>query len=94
MITDEAAKSLIEMVNELKWTYAKTMPWCPHFYIVRNPAIEERYVKLWNAINEFGDVGYFGETRRLYLHLGDGYKYWHMSDDLSMSKIINRAKDE
>ena len=25
---------LREMISRCQWTYAKTMPWCPHEYIV------------------------------------------------------------
>jgi len=29
-----------------------------------------------------------------YLYLGDGYKYWRMTDIIAESIIINRAKDD
>jgi len=80
-------------VNNLDWTYAKTMPKHPHWYIVRNAKIEDIYVALFNATVEHGKYEYFYNRPVQYLYLGDGYKYWRMTDHISESKIINRAKD-
>ncbi|MDR2561613.1 MAG: hypothetical protein LBC63_07575 [Holophagales bacterium] len=80
-----------QAVESLTWTFAKTMPKCPHWYIVRSPDIEEVYIALFNATKEHGAVEHFYHTPRQYLYLGDGYKYWRMTDDLSDSKIINRC---
>ena len=33
--TDEDIQKLREMIARCQWTFAKTMPWCPHEYIVR-----------------------------------------------------------
>jgi len=84
---------LRDAVNKLKWTFAKTMPKNPHWYIVRNPAIEDVYVALFNATIEHGKNEWFYSKHIQYFYLGDGYKYWRMTDDINESKIINRAKE-
>ena len=106
LFTDEELKSfLIDELIKLAWTYAKTMPTCPHEYIVRGKtASEEIYMKLFETIEKYGVVEYFYKTPRKYLYLGDGYKYWHMCGDMNAelgtkytiddSRVINRAVQE
>jgi hypothetical protein len=81
-------------VDKLDWTYAKTMPKYPHWYIKRNPEIEKIYVELFNAIGEHGKHEFFFRKPTQYLYLGDGYKYWRMATDINDSKILNRAKED
>jgi len=85
---------LCRAVNNLEWKYAKTMPKHPHWYIVRNPKIEDIYVALFYATIEHGKQEYFYNRPVQYLYLGDGYKYWRMTDNIAESKIINRAKED
>ena len=76
------------------WTYAKTMPECPHEYIVRGKtADDETYFLMFNAIEERGEWREWYGTPRQYLHPGDGYYYWKMTDEIEESIIINRAKE-
>ena len=79
----------------LTWTFAKTMTWIPHWYIVRGKTCRDDnlYVSLFNTIHALGCIGHFGKTERKYLHPGDGYKYWAMTEDITESVIINRAKE-
>jgi len=80
-------------VESLRWVFAKTMPQCPHWYVVRSPEIEEIYVALFQATKDHGKLEYFYKTRRQYLYLGDGFKYWRMTEDLRQSRIINRCDE-
>jgi hypothetical protein len=45
---------LREMVSRCQWTFAKTMPWAPHEYIVRGkcPLTEEEFVYFVNMQRE------------------------------------------
>ena len=106
VLTDQVLKKyLIDEVNKLTWTFAKTYPKHPHFYIIRDKTAEERiYVELFEAIEMYGVIEYFYKRPMKYLYLGDGYKYWHMCGDeqgnintkwtIKDSKVINRALHE
>jgi hypothetical protein len=85
-------EELLEFTSSVQFIYAKTMPQCPHFYIVRNRVDEEGYVKLWNAIKQYGSREKYKNYPQLYLYLGDGWKYWKMCSDIRQSIIINRAR--
>ena len=77
------------------WTFAKTMPQCPHEYIVRGKTADENtYFSMFRTIEARGEWGAWNKEPRQYLHPGDGYYYWKMTDIMSESVIINRAKSE
>jgi len=78
-------------VATLDWRFAKTMPQWPHWYIVRCPEIEDVYVELFHATIMHGKWEYFLKRPQQYLYLGDGFKYWRMTDFLPESRIINRC---
>ena len=81
--------------QSFKWTYAKTMPQCPHEYIVRGKtADDETYFAMFRAIEARGVWGKWNNTPRQYLHPGDGYYYWKMTDDIKEGVIINRATED
>jgi hypothetical protein len=81
---------LREAVKGLPFRFAKTMPEVPHWYIMRSPEIEAVYVRLFHAIHQHGYTGTFRGRKNKYLELGDGFKYWAMTTNLAISKIINR----
>ena len=77
------------------WTYAKTMPQCPHEYIVKGKtAVTDAYEAMFYTIGELGDWGDWKGTPQQYYRPGDGYYYWRMTGDINESVIINRAKEE
>lgn len=81
-------KRLNNIVNKHNWTFAKSMPGIPHYYIVTDwfPGDEDiGYLK--NAINEFGYTRKFYSKEYKYLDIGE-YKYWVIEN------IINRARIE
>lgn len=87
-------EEFINTVKSLEWTFAKTMPQIPHEYIVRGKtADEDTYVAMYNAIDSRGEPGDWNGTQYKYLHPGDGYKYWKMTDTIQESTIINRDKE-
>ena len=45
-VKPEEWEKLREMIARCEWTFAKTMPWCPHEYIVRGkcPLTEEDFL--------------------------------------------------
>jgi len=91
IITGMEFHNLRRSVDNIHWTYAKTMPQWPHWYIVRSPNNEEIFLALHSAIREHGEWELFYKISRQYLYLGDGYKYWFMDENLEKARIINRA---
>ena len=74
----------------LQFQFAKTMADIPHWYVVRSRDNEQEYIELFQRIAEQGVWEEFqGKPYRYYY--SDGFKYWRMTDDLSESRIINRA---
>jgi len=99
MTADEAR----ELIHSLDWTYAKTMPWVPHWYIVRDRDLDgERFENLVRCLRDNGRPGVWGTTPRstvledgrilrgiLYCDIDD-YRYWTMGWPLDEETIINR----
>ena len=85
----------ISAAYSFTWTFAKTMPQCPHEYIVRGKtADDDTYFAMFRAIEERGVWREWNGTPQQYLHPGDGYYYWKMTNDINESTIINRAKEK
>ena len=81
--------------NALTWTFAKTMPDSPHEYIVRNKTVDDdTYIKMFKTIEEHGIWKSWNNVAYQYFFPGDGYYYWKMTDDITESIIINRAREE
>jgi hypothetical protein len=88
----------LEIIRQLAFRVAKTMPETPHQYTTRkpyNPALEAAYVALHGFI-EASDVRELYKGRRKHYLCGDGLKYWHMGALFAhgnvWSRIINRMK--
>ena len=93
LIPEEYDK-LREMVARCTWTFAKTMPWCPHEYIVREkcPLSDAEFLYFVDKQRNYGMPERWGKYIFPYLHI-DGYKYWTMGDTYENTIIINRAKE-
>ena len=81
-------------IAALSFREAKTMPECPHEYVVRTPENEAAYVALFNLIIEQGVHEKWGRSRYQYWYPGDGWKYWRMTNDIRQSRVLNRARAE
>jgi hypothetical protein len=86
-------EELRSFVNEVKWTYAKSMPKWPHEYIVRKRVDEDRFEQLVRHIRKSGYEGAFYQKMIVYYE-EDGLLYWTMGAPLSETIIINRCKKE
>jgi hypothetical protein len=49
MLTVDEAR---EFINQYDWTFAKTMPWCPHRYVVRRNVDNDKFVGFVKLIRE------------------------------------------
>ena len=84
----------IEVAQSFTWTFAKTMPQDPHWYIVRGKtADDDTYFAMYCSIKDRGVWRSWKGTPQQYLLPGDGFYYWKMTDIIEESIIINRAKE-
>jgi hypothetical protein len=82
------------LVVSLTWTFAKTMPACPHEYIVRGKtAPDHAFLRFAAHIRKHGEVRCWGKYQHTYFDL-DGYHYWTMGAPLEQTTIINRQRNE
>jgi hypothetical protein len=81
-------------LSALSFRIAKTMPEIPHEYVVRSPENEAAYVALFNLIVAHGVHEKWGRQKYQYWYPGDGWKYWRMTNDIRLSRVLNRARAE
>ena len=84
---------LREMIARCQWKFARTMPFAPHEYIVREkcPLTDEEFVYFIDMQRCFGVKERWGKYNNPYLYIDD-YKYWTMGDPYEETTVINRAK--
>lgn len=84
---------LRSMIARCEWKFAKTMPFAPHEYIVKErcPLSAEEFEYFVNMQREHGIRERWGKYNNPYLYIDD-YKYWTMGAPLEDTTVINRAK--
>ena len=84
---------LRNFIARCEWTFAKTMPFAPHEYIVKErcPLTTEEFEYFVNMQREHGVKERWGKYNNPYLYVDD-YKYWTMGAPLEETTAINRAK--
>jgi hypothetical protein len=92
-MADIMIEKLREMVARCEWKFAKTMPFAPHEYIVRDkcPLTDEEFVCFIDMQRRFGVKECWGKYNNPYLYIDD-YKYWTMGASYEETTVINRAK--
>lgn len=73
------------------WTFAKTMPQWPHWYLVRAKCDDDTFSKFVSFIYTNGYVRAWHDREFTYLDIDD-YSYWTMGNPVDQTTIINRAK--
>jgi hypothetical protein len=92
----------LDLIRQLQWRVAKTMPEIPHQYATRkpdDPALEAAYCALHGFIESSEVRERWKGRRKRYLYPGDGFKYWHMGQlfvhgNVVWSRVINRMRIE
>lgn len=81
------------MIASCTWTFARTMPFAPHEYIVKDqcPLTTEEFEYFVNMQREHGVKERWGKYNNSYLYIDD-YKYWTMEAPLEETTVINRAR--
>ena len=84
---------LREMIARCQWKFAKTMPFAPHEYIVKDrcPLSKDEFEYFVNMQREHGVKERWGKYNNPYLYIDD-YKYWTMGAPIEDTTVINRAK--
>ncbi|KXW55482.1 hypothetical protein [Ferrovum sp. PN-J185] len=77
-------------ISQCNWTFAKTMPESPHWYIVRNKENNDDFVKFVMFIRENGQTRTWNNRKFIYLDI-DNYSYWTMGNPISDTTIINKV---
>lgn len=90
MLPEEIAR-LREYIARCKWTFAKSMPWCPHEYIVRGKCdlTDAEFVDFVLLQRKYGTHLRWRKYNHQYLFI-DEYKYWTMGDAIENTIIMNR----
>jgi hypothetical protein len=74
------------------WTFAKSMPQMPHFYVVRDKCrADDEFVQAVTFIRKYGVPRPFFRKTYIYLDI-DGWSYWTMGNPMWDTTIINRAE--
>ncbi len=84
---------LRKMIANCVWTFAKTMPFAPHEYIVKHKCTltAEEFEYFITIQREYGVKERWGKYNNLYLYIDD-YKYWTMGAPIEETTVINRTK--
>lgn len=95
IVKSEEWDKLREMVARCEWTFAKSMPWCPHEYIVRTKCslTEDDFVHFVKMQRNYGTVERWGNYITPYLYIDD-YKYWTMGGRFYKYSPINRYETQ
>lgn len=81
-----------DFISSHNWTFAKSMPFIPHWYVVlKNCRDKDEFFNVCQIIRDCGTPRKFGKRTFIYLDL-DGYSYWTMDEKIEDTTIINRAK--
>lgn len=84
-------KEVLIFLESHSWTFAKTMPETPHWYILKKNAKDAKpFIEAVRFIQQNGLPSEFDGVTYNYLSL-DKYKYWTMGNIPEETTIINRA---
>ena len=86
-------KELKNFIDSVEWTFAKTMPRWPHYYIVRKKVDETLFVRVVEHIRSDGYQGWFYKKPITYFN-EDSLVYWTMGEPIEKTTIINRTSLE
>lgn len=87
-------ETVIEFLESHKWTFAKTMPWNPHFWIVKDKSRNvQEFEDVAEWIQKNGEPYWFFKTIYKCFYY-NGFRYWTMGNPPKETTIINRAENK
>lgn len=81
---------LQKLLSSAQFKFAKTMPWLPHYYTLKDTWDSEKFKEAVVAIRTLGESRKFGKRQFIYYDF-NGNTYWTMGDTLENTILINRA---
>jgi hypothetical protein len=97
-LDDATMTEIRAFIASVEWRFAKTMPWCPHYYNVLrwNPEKKDGFFKLVSAIFNHGYQEPWPrppqKASRIVIYFNvDGWRYWVMDPTIEETDLINRA---
>ncbi len=89
-------KDIDKILEQLKWTFAKTYTNAPHHYTRIKDIQTDEHRKKWLEIVDFiwknSEREHWKYGRYFYYYKANGYKYWVMDKTVETTDLINRAK--
>lgn len=93
-VTTDDLQWWLDRHEEMRWTFASTMPDAPHSYVVRGKQMEDAdFERAVRVIRTFGEPGKFHDRTNIYLVHNDR-KWWTMGAPVEDTIIINTATTE
>jgi hypothetical protein len=97
-VPDEDLRWWLDLAPTLQWTFAKTMPGVPHWYVVKGRTqglSDADFVRAVRVTRTFGEPGKFYARTNLYLFTADRRLwFWTMGAPIGETTIINVATTE
>lgn len=85
----------LDLAPTLKWTFARSMPGVPHWYVVkgRTPGLSDAdFLRAVEVTRTFGEPGKFYDRTNLYLFTRDRRLwFWTMGAPIEETTVINVA---
>lgn len=87
-----SVEDLEALLQKQAWTFAKTMPKNPHWYIVRRNCDDKEFRDCFMSVRHYGEAEDFHGRPYTVYRSSHGYKYWNMGAPLGESWILNRKE--
>ena len=86
----------LDLAPTLAWTFAKSMPGVPHWYVVRGKDLSrEDFERAVRVTRTYGEPGKFYSRTNIYLYTADRRLwFWTMGEPVEETTIINVATTE
>ena len=89
-------EEFLQFVSQVKWSFAKSVPNWPHFYIAeQNPPSQAAFQAAKSFVRESGHVGKFYDKDVFYF-AADGWTYWAspLAKPPESQHMLNRCKTQ
>ena len=86
----QTLREFSDFASAHRWTFAKTMPHIPHYWLARKDVSDAEFEAAVRFIREHGEARPWGKRPPLTYLDCDGWTYWTMGNPLPVTTIINR----
>ena len=78
-------------IDSMNWRFARTMPQCPHWWVLRENGSAREFDFVAGLIKRFGYPDKWGSRTNSYLVIGK-FKYWIIDDCLNRAAPLSNAE--